>query len=286
MKEVFITGASSGIGHALTESFLKRGDFVWAGVRKPEVMKDLQEKYPRLLRVLKLDVTSASDIESAWKMVSENKTSDQFVLINNAGIAVGGPIESLPSVEWKNLFDVNVLGLVAMTQKFLPRLRDTKGCIVNVGSISGRIATPYLAPYCSSKFAVRAISDSLRREMRPLGVKVVLIEPGPIKTAIWEKSIEHSQDLRKHISSEQMKIYGPAIEALNSAVTDVAKSAVPVSWVTDKVLQAVDSSNPKAYYLIGKGIHFQAFLAKHLPVKWLDALLALGFRFKRGSKKS
>ncbi|WP_413943755.1 SDR family oxidoreductase [Bdellovibrio sp. HCB-162] len=282
MNEVLITGASSGIGYALTESFLQKGDTVWAGVRKPETLKSLQEKYPTLLKVLKLDVTSAADIESAWQTISSQKSDKKFILVNNAGVAVGGPIESLPSLEWKNLFDVNVLGLVAMTQKFLPRLRETQGRIVNIGSISGRIATPYLAPYCSSKFAVRAITDSLRREMRSLGVKVILIEPGPIQTPIWEKSIEHSQDLKKHISGEQMKIYGSAIEALTSAVEDVARSAVPVSWVTDKVLHAVNAPNPKAYYLIGKGICFQAFLAKHLPVKWLDALLAMGFRFKKG----
>ncbi|HEY1079086.1 MAG TPA: SDR family NAD(P)-dependent oxidoreductase, partial [Bdellovibrio sp.] len=130
MKEVFITGASTGIGYALTESFLKRGDFVWAGVRKPEVLSDLQAKYPDLLKVLKLDVTSATDIAAAAKVVSEKKIFAPFILINNAGVANGGPLESLPLTEWKNLFDVNVLGLVAVTQAFLPRIRQSQGRIL------------------------------------------------------------------------------------------------------------------------------------------------------------
>lgn len=283
MNDVLITGASSGIGHALAEAFLKNGDTVWAGARKLETLKDLQEKYPQKLKMLKLDVTKTEDIEAAWREISSLNSGNRFVLVNNAGIASGGPIESLPAQEWKNVFDVNVLGLVAMTAKFLPKLRETKGCIVNIGSISGRIAAPYLAPYCASKFAVRAISDSLRREMRPHGVKVVLIEPGAIQTPIWEKTLEHSNDIEKHVTPEQMKVYGEAIRSMKSAVADIAKNAVPVSWVTDKVIAAVNSTSPSPYNLIGRGISLQAFLAKHLPVKTLDALLAAGFRFRKGS---
>lgn len=285
MKEILITGASTGIGYALTESFLKNGDVVWAGVRKPETLKPLQEKYPQL-KILKLDVTSPADIESAWQEISLKKSAHPFVLINNAGVAVGGPIEALPLAEWRNVFEVNVLAAISMTSKFLPLIRESQGRVVNLGSISGRIASPYLGPYCTSKFAIRAFSDSLRREMRPFGVKVILVEPGPINTPIWSKSVDHSLDIKKHLSTDLEKIYGPPIENLVSIVEDVAKNAVPVSWVTEKVLQVVESKNPKACYLIGKGIHLQAALAKYLPTKWLDALLAMGFRFQRAKKKS
>ncbi len=169
---------------------------------------------------------------------------------------------------------------------FFLLLRETKGTVVNVGSISGRIASPYLAPYAVSKFSVRAFSDSLRREMRNFGVKVILVEPGPIKTPIWEKSMDHSSDLKKHLTPELSQIYERPLNGLISAVEEVAKNAVPVSWVTEKVVSAVHSEDPNAYYLIGRGIHFQAFLAKHLPVRWLDAVLSMGYRFQRGKKKS
>lgn len=277
MKDIFITGASTGIGYALTESFLKRGDFVWAGVRKPEVLKDLQAQYPELLKVLKLDVTVATDIEAAVKAVSQRNSSRPFILINNAGVALGGPIEALPIAEWRNLFDVNVIGLIEMTQKLLPTLRATKGRVINVGSISGLIATPYLAPYCASKFAVRAFSDSLRREMHTFGVKVVLLEPGPIETPIWNKSISSSQT---KFSSEHLKVYASGIAAAERLIERSAQGAVPVSWVTDAVLKAVDRKNPRPYYLIGKGIRFNAFLARFAPVRLLDTLINFTFAIK------
>ncbi|WII73895.1 SDR family oxidoreductase [Bdellovibrio sp. 22V] len=286
MHEVLITGASSGIGYALTESFLQRGDVVWAGARKPETLKAPAEKYPGNLKVLKLDVTSATDIESAVQTITQNPSDKKFILVNNAGVALGGPIESLPLEEWKSLFEVNVFGLVSVTKNFLPRLRQNRGLVINIGSISGRISSPYLAPYCASKFAVKAISDALRRELRSHGVNVVLVEPGPIKTDIWDKSIHHSNELKKFITGDQLKVYGEAIENLNSAVAEVAKSAVPVSWVTDTVMSAINAKNPRAYYLVGKGIRIQAFLAKHLPTKWLDALLSMGYRFQAAKKKS
>lgn len=278
MKQIFITGASTGIGYALTESFLKRGDFVWAGVRKPEVLNDLQAKYPDLLKVLKLDVTSTADIEAAVKGVAEKNFTHPLILINNAGIALGGPIEALPIADWKSLFDVNVLGLVEMTQKLLPVIRATKGRVVNVGSISGLIATPFLAPYCASKFAVRAFSDSLRREMQSFGVKVILLEPGPIATPIWNKSISISQT---KFSSEHLKTYASGMAAAESLIEQSAKGAVPVSWVTEAVFKAVDKRNPQPYYLIGKGIRFNAFLARFAPVRLLDALIALTFAAKK-----
>lgn len=286
MKQVLISGASSGIGLSLVEAFLECGYFVFAGARNAEPLQKLLLRFPQSLEILKLDVTSAADIESAFAKVSVRSFSESFVLINNAGVAVGGPLESLPVDEWRKAFEVNVFGLVGLTKRFLPLIRKTRGRIINIGSISGRIANPYLGPYCGSKFAVRAITDSLRREMRSLGVKVVLIEPGPVKTAIWEKSIHHSQDLKAHISAEEILVYGEAIENLTAAVEEVARQAVPVSWVVDKVVHAAESKNPCAYYLVGRMIHLQAWLAKFLPTLWMDLLLAQGFRFHQSKNKN
>lgn len=288
LVHVLVTGASSGIGLALVRGLLLQGCFVWAGLRQPEILDELVAQNPGRLRALCLDVTVPSDVEQAFRLISEAVPSE-FVLINNAGIALGGPVELLPDVEWRKVFDVNVFGLVAVTKVFLPLLRRVQGRVINIGSISGRIASPFLAPYSASKFAVRAISDSLRREMIPFGVNVILIEPGPIDTNIWSKSIEHSNAVAHDVLLDESAagledIYGEAMVRLNSAVADVAKAAAPVSWVLDKIDHAMNSAAPKAYYLVGKGIWFQAFLAKHLPTKWMDALMGRGFRFTAGKK--
>ncbi|MDG0815414.1 SDR family oxidoreductase [Bdellovibrio svalbardensis] len=285
MKHIIITGASSGIGHELTANFLKRGYFVWGGVRNPETLANLKQQYPQTLEVLKLDVTSNADIESAFQKISQVGVAS-LSLVNNAGLALGGPIEAIDLDEWRKLFDVNVFGLLRMTQVFLPLLRKTKGRVINIGSISGRMSSPFLAPYTSSKYAVRAITDSLRRELRTLGVKVVLIEPGPIKTDIWDKSIQSSRKLEAKISPELHRVYGEALENLVLAVEDVAKNAVPISFVTEKVVRAVELENPYPYYLVGKGIHLQALVLRLMPVRWLDAIFARGFRFQKTEKRA
>lgn len=282
MKHVLITGASTGIGLALTKSCLEQGYTVWACVRKLESLKDLKDKYSTL-HVIRMDVTSKEEVQAAANILSQQSVDD-FVLINNAGIALGGPIEAMDLKEWRNLFEVNVFGLLQVTQSFLPLLRKCKGRVINIGSISGRMSSPFLAPYTSSKHAVRAISDSLRRELRTIGVKVILIEPGPIKTDIWDKSIAQSEKLETQLSPELQLVYGEAMQSLKSAVTDVAKNAVPVSYVTVKVLRAITLENPYPYYLIGKNIHLQAWLMKLLPVRVVDAIFARGFRFQKARK--
>ncbi|HEX7672738.1 MAG TPA: SDR family oxidoreductase [Bdellovibrio sp.] len=285
MKHILITGASTGIGRALAESFLKRGDFVWAGVRNPEVLSSLKSQFPQTLEVLKLDVALADEVTRALQVVQATRPQD-FILINNAGIALGGPVEAVDLNEWRKLFEVNVFGLLAMTQTFLPLLRQVKGRVINIGSISGRMSSPFLAPYTSSKHAVRAISDSLRREMRSLGVKVVLIEPSPIRTEIWDKSIQHSRELEAKMTPELQAVYSEAMASLVGAVEDVAKNAVPVSHVIEAVENAVDLENPYPYYLVGKNIHLQALLARLLPVRAMDAIFAKGFRFQNTTKRS
>lgn len=281
MRHVLITGTSSGIGYHLAESLLKQGFVVWAGLRSPQALSGLQEKFPSKLHVLKLDVTLPADIEQAWRRISTDPSIEEFALINNAGIAVGNPFESLPVEEWRRLFDVNVFGLIEITRKFLPLLRRTKGRVVNIGSISGRVAAPFLGPYCASKFAVRAITDTLRREMMSLGVSVSLIEPGPIDTPIWDKSVNKSQELSKGLTEEMREVYWESLSAMRAGVEAASANAVPVQRVSEKVLHALTSRKPKAYYLVGKDIRMTAFLVKYLPVSLLDRIIVKGFRFQK-----
>lgn len=282
MKQVLITGASTGIGYSLTKFLCERGHRVWAGVRKPEVLRHLKEEFPKSLTILKLDVVNEEDIDKAYQEISSTYDINQeFVLVNNAGIAVGGPVEALAFEEWHKLFDVNVFAPVRLTQKFLPLIRKTKGRVLNVGSISGRISTPFLASYNSSKFALRSFTDTLRREMAPLGVKVVLIEPGPVKTEIWSKSIAHSEDLIKNLSTEMQAVYGEGIEALRSGVLKTVQNAVPVEHVTKAMTSAIESEHPGFYYLLGKNAFLYFLMSRFMPARWLDKLLMAGYRFKK-----
>lgn len=278
MRHVLITGTSSGIGYHLTEALLQAGFTVWAGLRSPQGLNPLKEKYNQNLHVLQLDVTSTTDIEQACRRISADPSVSEFFLINNAGVAIGNPIESLPMEEWRRLFDVNVFGLIEVTRKFLPLLRRTHGRVINIGSISGRVAAPFLGPYCASKFAVRAFTDSLRREMMGHGVHVSLIEPGPIDTPIWDKSVSKAQQLSDHLSSEMKEVYGESLKAMAAGIEATSANAVPASHVSDAVLKALNSAKPKAYYLVGKDIRMTAFLVKYLPVGLLDRIIVKGFR--------
>jgi short-subunit dehydrogenase len=285
MRHVLITGTSTGIGYHLTEALLEKGFVVWAGLRSPQAMNPLKEKYPQKLNVLQLDVTSKQQIEQAFRRISGDPSIEEFSLINNAGVAIGGPLEALSITEWHKLFDVNVFGLIEVTQTFLPLVRKTRGCVINMGSISGRVAAPFLGPYCASKFAVRAITDSLRREMMALGVRVVLIEPGPIDTPIWDKSVQKSQQVGEALSPELREVYGESLSALAAGVEATAATAVPVSHVTKNVLNALNSKNPKPYYLVGKSIRLTALMVKYLPTGFLDRLIVKGFRGQSNHSK-
>lgn len=285
MRHVLITGTSTGIGYKLTETLLQEGFVVWAGLRSPQVLESLAKKHPQKLRVLKLDVTSSQDIAEAYSKISVDPELSAFYLINNAGVALGGPIEALSISEWRKVFDVNVFGLIEVTQTFLPLLRRTCGRVVNIGSISGRIGAPFIAPYSASKFSVRSFSDSLRREMRDLGVKVVLIEPGPIQTPIWDKSIAKSQEVNKVLSEDLKKVYGEKMDEVLASVEASAKKAVPVEKVIHKVLKALNSPSPSAYYLVGRRIYLTAFLAKFLPTELVDRMISRGFRFQKAPSK-
>ncbi|QLY27125.1 SDR family oxidoreductase [Bdellovibrio sp. KM01] len=282
MKQVLITGASTGIGFDLTRTLCEKGYKVWAGVRKPESLDRLTEDFGGLLTVLKLDVTNAHDIEKAFKIVqSEMNKNQELILVNNAGIAFGGPIEGLSIEEWKKVFDVNLFGMVEMTSVFLPLIRQTKGRVINMGSISGRVAAPFMGPYSTSKFAVKAFTDSLRRETAPLGVHVSLIEAGPIRTEIWSKSIDAADEAAKKLAPEVREVYGAMLSALREGVIETAKDAVPVQNVTMAILHAIQSRIPRVNYLVGKNIKLQAGFMKFMSTKMVDRVIKKSLRFHK-----
>lgn len=282
MKQVFITGASTGIGFDITKTLCEKGYRVWATVRDPNALERLKEDYGDRLSIIQMDVTHSKEIQEAVEFVKESINLEQeFILINNAGIAGGGPIEALAMSTWRNVFDVNLFALVEMTRAFLPLIRRTKGRVINIGSISGRIASPFLGPYCTSKFAVRAFSDSLRREVSYFRVKVILIEPGPIRTEIWTKSVRSSDEAAKRFSPEITDTYGALLSSLRESVAKSAAGAIPVQKVTEVAMHAITSSHPKVTYLVGKHIRLQAAMARFLPSGMMDKLMKAGLRFQK-----
>lgn len=282
MKQVLITGASTGIGFDLTRTLCEKGYKVWAGVRRPESLDRLIEDFSGSLTVLKLDVTNSDDIQRAFKVVQSELNPDQeLILVNNAGVASGGPVEGVEIDEWRKVFDVNLFGMVEVTKTFLPLIRHTKGRIINMGSISGRVASPFLGPYTTSKFAVKAFSDSLRREVASLGVHVSLIEAGPIRTEIWSKSIDVSDDIAKKLSPEVRETYGSMMAALREGVVATAKEAVPVQHVTMAILHAIQSRMPRVNYLVGKNIKLQAGLMRFMSTRMMDKVIKKSLRFQK-----
>lgn len=269
MKTIIITGASTGIGFAAAVAFAKQGHQVFAGVRKSKDADALTKENLQILPII-LDVTDAATIAASLQIVEKQKKFSELVLINNAGIAVSGPIESVQMEEYRKQFEVNYFGLIAMTQKFLPLIRQTKGRVINISSIAGRVASPFLGPYSSSKFAVEAISDSLRREMIPFGVKVVLIEPGPIQTPIWEKGLGKKDSILNAMSSEQIQVYGSAIRSFEDMIAVAVKKAEPVERVVEALQKAVMSKEPCHRYLVGTEARINGVLSQIIPTRWVD----------------
>lgn len=276
MKHILITGASSGIGYELVNQLRIQNVIIWAAVRNTDSVKEFKQSNPHNFSSIQMDITSDTDVEKCFLEIEPQiKEDDEFVLINNAGVANGGPIEGMSIDEWRYLYEVNVFGLVRVTKTFLPLLRKTNGLILNIGSISGRIASPFLASYSSSKFAVRAITDSLRREVKDRSVKVVLVEPGPIKTQIWNKSISSSEKSAEQYQDIVKQAYAHQISYFKRTIKKTSLGAMPVQEAAQKIVKIIHSKHPKKYYLIGKNIFLVSFILKLMPTSLLDKILTL-----------
>jgi NAD(P)-dependent dehydrogenase (short-subunit alcohol dehydrogenase family) len=269
---VVITGASTGIGRASALELDSRGFHVFAGVRREQDAQDLRAERPSL-EPLHIDVTDDASIEAARDHVAAAVGEQGLAgLVNNAGIAVPGPLEHLPLDEIRRQLEVNLIGQIAVTQAFLPLLRKARGRIVNIGSIGGRVALPLLGPYAASKHAMEGISDSLRRELRPWGIEVSLVRPGPIATEIWERGNASADDLLEKMPSAE-EHYGPAIQAARKFAEQRTREAVPASTVAEVVAHAMTADRPRTRYLVGPRTRAMATMRAVLPDRWFDAML-------------
>jgi NAD(P)-dependent dehydrogenase (short-subunit alcohol dehydrogenase family) len=266
---VLVTGASTGIGEASVLHLRELGFDPVAGVRRDEDAARLEGQGVRTVR---LDVTDRAQITAAREAVGGGALAG---LVNNAGVAVAAPLEFLPLDQLRRQLEVNVIGQVAVTQAFLPALRLAGGRIVNVSSIGGRVALPLLSPYSASKFALEGVSDSLRRELRPHGVDVIVIEPGGIKTPIWKKGNELAAEMMARMPPEAERLYGPLIARVRKETARIERErGLPPRAVAEVIGKALTVDRPRTRYVVGQDAKVRAQLARVLPDRIMDRLIA------------
>jgi NAD(P)-dependent dehydrogenase (short-subunit alcohol dehydrogenase family) len=267
---VVITGASTGIGRATALRLARAGFDVLAGVRREEDGADLRAQDGRIEPVL-VDVTDAGQIATLAARVGALPLAG---LVNNAGIAVAGPLEGVPIDLVRRQYEVNVFGLLAVTQALLDPIRAGQGRIVNIGSIGGRINTPFVGPYSSSKAAVRSLSAALRRELRPWDIRVALVEPGALDTPIWRKGEAGAQETIDALPDRVRTLYARPLEALVAATRKIAANASSADDAAQAIEHALTAERPKAIYTVGREARIQGALHSVLPARTFDALVA------------
>lgn len=256
-KTVLITGASSGIGLETARYLKAKGFQVFAGVRKKEEAMSQEQDIGRIIPIC-LDVTRAEDIKEAVTLIeSHTGAAGLSGLVNNAGVPAGGPMEFIRVETVRRVMEVNLMGAISMTQAFLPMIRRGKGRIINVSSISGRIAFPFVGPYAASKFALEAFSDSLRVELKPWSIPVSVIEPGDVATPIWEKTGPIINADSATFPSAAQRQYGPIFQKINA----IKIHGIPPATVAQKIHHALTVKWPKARYLIGSDAKIAAVIA-------------------------
>lgn len=276
-RSVVITGASTGIGAACAAELHRRGFRVFAGVRKASDGLRLQEQTSRWLAPLMIDVTDESSVAEAAKTVRASLDEGRLAgLVNNAGIVVGGPLETLPLSEFRRQLEVNVVGQLAAIQAFLPLLREARGRIVNMGSFSGRVAVPYSGAYAASKFALEAVTDALRIELRRWGIPISIIEPGSVKTPIWDKANVQVDRFLGTVTPETETLYGDDMRAMREASVRLAHSGMPVERVVRAVVHALTSPFPKTRYPLGAQTRLAFFAFRFLPARVRDWFVRRG----------
>jgi NAD(P)-dependent dehydrogenase (short-subunit alcohol dehydrogenase family) len=270
---VVITGSSTGIGRAAALHLDELGFQVFAGVRKEIDGDSLREAASDRLEPLILDVTNAEQISNAAGRVREATDGRVIGLVNNAGIGAGGPIEVLDLDDFRRSIEVNLTGQIAVTQAFLPQLRDAKGRIVFVSSIGGLMANPFLSPYHASKFAIEAVGDSLRQEVRGQGISVSIIEPGSIATEIWDKGEDTAARLRAGLDPDAERLYGRALDRFAELGKEAGAQGIPPQKVAEAIAHALTAARPRTRYLVGRDARIRAVVAR-LPDRLRDRLVA------------
>ncbi len=268
-RYVLITGTSTGIGYDAARKLIHEGFHVFGSLRKKG--NDLGTSFTPLY----FDVTDNNAVLNAVQEVKA-KIGDAGLtgLVNNAGIAVNGPMMHVPLEQMRHQFEVNVFGVLQVTQAFLPLLGARKNCphppgrIINISSVSGRIGYPFLGPYVASKHALEGLSDTLRRELMLYGIDVIVIEPGSIQTPIWEKAAQADY------TPYQKTDYNTILNQLRENLVEHGRQGLTVSTVSQTIYTALTSKHPKSRYALPRNWLTGWLLPRWLPARWLDKIMA------------
>jgi NAD(P)-dependent dehydrogenase (short-subunit alcohol dehydrogenase family) len=275
MKSALVTGASTGIGRATALHLDAAGWRVFAGVRKEEDAAALGEAGSARMTPLILDVTDAGQIAAAAERIGNEVGEDGLDgLVNNAGIAVPGPLETLPIEDFERQIGVNLTAHLAVTQAMLPAIRTARGRLVFITSIGGLMAFPMFGAYNTAKFGLEAVGDVFRQELRPWGIKVAIVEPGSIATPIWDRGEEEVDAIAERARYGHADLYGEAIESYREVARKTGERGIPPEKVAEKIEHALSADRPRTRYLVGADARGQALAAKLLPDRLLDWVVA------------
>jgi NAD(P)-dependent dehydrogenase (short-subunit alcohol dehydrogenase family) len=247
---------------------------VFAGVRRKEDDEFLRQRASKRLLPIMVDIADRGQVKAAAEPVQQFLGEDPLVgLINNAGIFVDGPFEFVPIDRLRHQLEIDVVSQISVTRLFIPLLRKSQGRIINVGSVAGKFASPLMGPYCASKYAMEAISDVMRRELKPWNIRVSLLEPGPIATKIWEKTRKRVEHVLKDRPEGLLSLYQPLIEKVTEHAAEAEKNAQSPEVVVKAVVHALTSAHPKTRYRVGPRAPAQKVISL-LPDTVQDRLVA------------
>ena len=274
MRSVLVTGVSTGIGKAIAEELLNNEFIVIGSVRKESDGEDLKKRFEENFYPVKFDVTKKQEIQNAKDEVEKilaDRNSYLSCVINNAGIALGGPVRYLDVDIFRKQFEVNFFGLIEVTKTFLDLLIDhnsykMKNKIINIGSISGKRSYPFVGPYTASKHALEGFTDALRRELLIHDVDVVLIQPGPIRTPIWDKApkIEDNPFLKTE--------YEIPLRKFNKGYIKLGVDGYSPTIIGNKIVEVMNTNKPRTRYVITPKIFKNYLIPGFLPDRWVDRL--------------
>jgi NAD(P)-dependent dehydrogenase (short-subunit alcohol dehydrogenase family) len=269
MPSVLVTGAARGIGRSITEHLARRGWDVIAGVRRDADASAVSAIDPNRITPLILDVTDDAHLA---RLDAELPARLDGV-VNNAGVAVGGPIETVTSESWRDQLEVNVIGALAVTRAVLPRLRDSRGRIVFISSVNGQLVMPMLGAYCASKFALEAAAEALRMELRPWRVPVSVVEPAQTDTDMWRTADTMVEDIEAALSPDERALYARHIAGMKKFIPTARRMAVAPERVAVVVERALTARRPRPRYVVGAGPRAQAALMTNLPATLRDRVI-------------
>lgn len=274
-KYIIITGASSGLGKETAKKLAQEGYKIFAGVRKQQDKESLESIHPNITGIF-LDVTNEESVQKAFDIISQ-QTKEIFALINNAGIALGGPVEYLPIEMLKKQFDVNVFGAILMAQKFLPLMNGKDNRILNISSMASYGVFPFVSPYCASKRALDMFFNSLLIECKHKNLKIISIKPGVVSTPIWNKSVDACEEAFENVSQECREKYEKELLFLAQNARKNTQKGLKSEDIANLVSKILSSKNPKLSYNIGKDSYTARFLSL-LPQRLCNMLVKTGLK--------